>query len=273
MSMAGLATLAAAMPISTAGASPSRQDLPLDRVPPPAAPPGGYLFQDEFDGPAGSAPDPSKWEVAQARETMEDPTFWELPGNVGQYRDDRRNVFVDGKSNLVFRAAKDGNTFYSGKLFGNWRGGIGHTWEARIKLNCLTPGAWPAWYLANNSPVNGGEVDVMEWYGNGHWAAGTAVHAKLNGGEHVSHGITVDSGWHTWRVQWDDAGMRFWKDYADGAQPYFNVPSNSLPDWQFNTPGYQLFPVLDLAVAGSGGGDPGPGTYPADMLVDWVRVW
>ena len=122
MSMAGLAALAAAMPIPAAGASPSRQDLPLDRVPPPAAPPGGYLFQDEFDGPAGSAPDPSKWEVAQARETMEDPTFWELPGNVGQYRDDRRNVFLDGKSNLVFRAAKDGDTYYSGKLFGNWQG-------------------------------------------------------------------------------------------------------------------------------------------------------
>ncbi|HEY3994606.1 MAG TPA: 1,3-beta-glucanase, partial [Mycobacterium sp.] len=27
------------------------------------------------------------------------------------------------------------------------------------------------------------------------------------------------------------------------------------------------------AVAGSGGGDPGPGTYPADMLIDWIRVW
>jgi hypothetical protein len=33
----------------------------------------------------------------------------------------------------------------------------GTTWEARIKLNCLTPGAWPAWRLANNNPVNGGE--------------------------------------------------------------------------------------------------------------------
>jgi hypothetical protein len=29
----------------------------------------------------------------------------------------------------------------------------------------------------------------------------------------------------------------------------------------------------DRAVAASGGGDPNPGTYPADMLVDWVRVW
>ena len=134
---------------------------------------------------------------------MEDPTFWELPGNVGQYRDDRRNVYVDGKSNLVLHAAKDGDTFYSGKLFGKYRGPIGTTWEARIKLNCLTPGAWPAWYLANNSPVNGGEVDIMEWYGNGSWAPGTTVHAKLNGGEHVSQTIAVDSAWHTWRAQWD----------------------------------------------------------------------
>lgn len=271
MSLAGIAALAAAMPMPPAAAAPRS---PRDRMPLPAAPPGGnYIFVDDFDGPAGSAPDPGKWEIALERESMQDPTFWELPENVGQYRDDRRNVYVDGKSNLVFHAAKDGKTYYSGKVFGKWRGGIGHIWEARIKLDCLTAGCWPAWYLANNSPVNGGEVDIMEWYGNGHWAAGTAVHAKLNGGEHVSHGITVDSGWHTWRVQWDDAGMRFWKDYVDGAQPYFDVPAKSLPDWQFNDPGYQLFPVLDLAVAGSGGGDPGPGTYPANMLIDWVRVW
>jgi len=51
------------------------------------------------------------------------------------------------------------------------------------------------------------------------------------------------------------------------------VPAHSLPSWQFNDPGFTLSPVLDLAVAGSGGGDPGPGTYPADMLIDWVRVW
>ncbi|HZQ33190.1 MAG TPA: glycoside hydrolase family 16 protein [Mycobacterium sp.] len=257
MLMAGFGALAATIRLPEAGAAPA----------------GNYLFHDEFDGPAGSAPDPSKWTVAKAREPMQDPTYWELPEHVGQYRDDRRNLFLDGNSNLVIRAAKDGNTFYSGKIFGKWTGGIGHTWEARIKLNCLTAGCWPAWYLSNDNPANGGEVDIMEWYGNGNWAAGTAVHAKLNGGEHVSHTISPDSGWHTWRCQWDDAGMRFWKDYADGAAPYFDVAAHSLPDWQFNDPGYQMSPILDLAVAGSGGGDPGPGTYPADMLIDYVRVW
>jgi hypothetical protein len=38
-----------------------------------------------------------------------------------------------------------------------------------------------------------------------------------------------------------------------------------------NCPG--LFPVLNLAVGGSGGGDPASGSYPAEMLIDWVRVF
>jgi hypothetical protein len=271
MLMTGLGALAAAIRVPAARASLLNGDTP-------APPPLGtalvnYIFQDDFDGPAASAPDPSKWLVEPAREPMRDPTAGELFENVGQYRDDRRNVFLDGNSNLVFRAVKDGNTFYSGKVFSKWRGGIGHTWEARIKLNCLTPGCWPAWYLSNDNPVTGSEVDIMEWYGKGNRAPGTAVHAKLNGGEHSSQTISVDGGWHTWRCTWDDAGMRFWKDYVGGAQPYLSVPAHSLRDWQFNDSGYQLSAVLDLAVAGSGGGDPRPGTYPADMLIDWVRVW
>ena len=84
MLMTGIGALAAAIPVPEAGAYPSRRDVPAGRVPPPAAPPGGaaqrtYLFHDEFDGPAGSAPDPSKWTVSRARESMQDPTFWELP--------------------------------------------------------------------------------------------------------------------------------------------------------------------------------------------------
>ena len=113
MLMAGFGVLAAAISVPTArGSVPGC--APAGRI--PAAPPGNaaggnYIFQDEFDGPAGSAPDSSKWTVARARETMKDPTFWERPENVGQYRDDRQNVFLDGKSNIVLRAAKDGNTY------------------------------------------------------------------------------------------------------------------------------------------------------------------
>ena len=85
------------MQIAGIGALAATVSLPAAHADPPAA---KYLFEDNFDGPAGSAPDFSVWEPAYERETMEDPTFWELPGNVGQYRDDRRNLFLDGKSNL-----------------------------------------------------------------------------------------------------------------------------------------------------------------------------
>ena len=199
--------------------------LPKGQAAPPGGQSGNYIFHDEFDGPAGSAPDPSKWMVAKARETMKDPTYWELPENVGQYRDDRRNVFVDGNSNLVIKAFKDGNTYYGGKVNTTWEGGIGHTWEARIKLDCLTPGAWPAFWLSSDAD---GEIDIVEWYGNGKWASGTTVHAKANGSEWATHNVALDSAWHTWRVQWDDAGMRFWQDYTDGAQPYFTVSGELL---------------------------------------------
>ncbi len=61
---------------------------------------GPYIFQDEFDGPAGSAPDPGKWTI----QTWQDDVF---PPVEGIYRDDRRNVFVDGHSNLVLCATQE----------------------------------------------------------------------------------------------------------------------------------------------------------------------
>ena len=60
----------------------------------PEAHAGPYIFQDEFDGPAGSPPDPAKWTI----QTWQDDVF---PPVAGIYRDDRRNVFQDGNSNLV----------------------------------------------------------------------------------------------------------------------------------------------------------------------------
>jgi len=144
------------------------RDMAAGRVPPPAAPngqSGPYIFQDEFDGPAGSAPDPSKWtwhwraSKSRIRRSGNDPRTSAVP-------DDRRNVFVDGTSNLVFACherrqhvlRRQGSKFLAGRS----RPHLG----SRIKLNCLTAGAWPPYWLGNQDE---GEIDVMEWYGNGKW--------------------------------------------------------------------------------------------------------
>ena len=228
MLMAGFGVMAAAVPVPQARAYPRL----------PAAPSGGYIFQDEFDGPAGSAPDAVEMGGGhRARARSKTQRTGNCPRHIGQYRDDRRNVLLDGKSNLVLKAAKDGPTFYSGKIQSRWRGGVGHIWEARIKLDCLTPGSWPAYWLGNDDQ---GEIDIVEWYGNGSWPSATTVHAKANGGEWKTHNIALDSAWHTWRCQWDATGIRFWKDYVEGAAPYFafrrircRIGRSTVPDTPF----------------------------------------
>lgn len=283
MLMMGLGVVAASAGVPKAQAHPAPPDAPAGRLPAPAAPPGSaasgnLLFHDEFDGPVGSAPDPANWTVSNYRTPIKNPVGFDRPEYWGQYR--AQNVFLDGNSNLVLRATRDDTGYYGGLVNGNWRGPIGTTWEAGIKLNCQTGGCWPAWWLSNDDPGRSSEVDVMEWYGNGEWPSGTTVHANPEGTAFETHQIGVGGGWHTWRVRWDQNGFYFWEDYVDGAEPYFTVPATGIEhielpirEWPFNEPGYTMFPVLNLAVGGTGGGNPASGSYPADMLIDWVRAW
>lgn len=270
--MAGLGALAAAVPVPLAGASVP--ELGSGRAPAPAAPSAGapavtYVFEDDFNGPAGQGPDLTKWTVWDWDEDV-------YPPLEGHYV--ARNVFLDGNSNLVLRATQEGfpSQFYSGKIHSNWKGGIGYTWEARMKLNCLTTGCWPAYWTVNEDPLPDGEVDVMEWYGNGDWPAGTTVHARSDGKtwEGLSIPGLVDGAWHTWRMRWDEDGFQFWRDYVDGAKPYFSVPAKPIHGvWPFNQPGYLMSVVFNLAVGGPGAGDPRLGNFPAEMLIDYIRVW
>ena len=135
MMMTGMGLLAAAIPLPQAQARPSLREAP----PVPSSETGAYIFQDEFDGPQGAGPDPAKWTV----QSWQDDVF---PPVAGIYRDDRRNVFLDGNSNLVLLATQELDQYYGAKLRGNWRGMINTTWEARIKLDCLTTGLWPAYW-------------------------------------------------------------------------------------------------------------------------------
>ena len=69
---------------------------------------------------------------------------------------------------------------------------------------------------------------------------------------------------------WDADGFKFWRDYVDGAKPYFTVPPKPIQvhgrpgdlRWPFNNPGYWLSPMFTLAVGGPGGGDPALGNLP-----------
>ncbi len=54
------------------------------------------LFQDEFNGPAGTPPDPAWWFIVPERETIRNPHEWDKPFNMGRYVTDQEHVFQDG---------------------------------------------------------------------------------------------------------------------------------------------------------------------------------
>jgi hypothetical protein len=74
----GIGALAAATPARKAGADPSRP-APPPAAPALGAPTGSFLFHDEFDGPAGSAPDPSKWVISSNRTPIRNPVGFDRP--------------------------------------------------------------------------------------------------------------------------------------------------------------------------------------------------
>jgi beta-glucanase (GH16 family) len=238
--------------------------------------PVSYAFADEFNGPAGSAPDPSKW------------TYDVGGGGWGSnqlqiYTSSRENSFLDGNGNLVIRATKTTETsggrtttYRSARLttlgkFGKYHG----SFEARIKLD-IRRGLWPAWWaIGANFPQVGwpacGEVDMLENYGGAH--VQTSVHTPDNARTSVltKHAdIAVDDAWHTWLMWWNPktGGFTFYKDGV----AYLTVEPTQLANWCFSS-GVPLCTILNLAVGGGVGPPPANVQFPVDLLVDYVRVW
>jgi beta-glucanase (GH16 family) len=229
---------------------------------PPVTPPGGiYKFQDEFDGPAGSAPS-SKWHYALGA------GGW---GNdeLQTYTNSRNNSFLDGNSNLVIRATKTANGYASARLYTDAVSYLG-TFEAKIKVN-VQRGVWPAWWAMGQSGdwPKCGEIDMFENYG---WPAGeTSVHTPDASGNDVrskSQEFELDNNWHVFKMVWTATALKFYKDDA----LFLTVNQANLAPWVFSN-GQALFMLLNIAIGGSVGAPPASVTFPVDMLVDYVRVW
>lgn len=257
MQFAGVGALAAAIPVPLARAGASKQGaLAAPWAARSMQSSTAVLFADEFDGPAGSVPDFAKWTVAR--------------GNNG---DGHGNVFLDGNSNLVVRATREGDRYVGGSLAANWRAGAGTTWEARVKLESLAAPCWPAQWLVADGPAPVGEVDSSGWHGSVQLPSGATAHPLLGGSASIGCPMDMDGQWHTWRCEWDEGGVSFWRDYVAGAQPFHRVPVASIKGQSFKIPAFQELPVLGLVVDGTRGSDTSATVRPAQMLVDWVRVW
>jgi len=248
------------------------------------------VWSDEFNAPAGTPPDPSKWNYDLGGGGWGN-------GELEVYTNSQQNVFQDGKGNLVIRAIRDANGNYtSTRLQTGSPTASTHTtdlsWQygrisARIKIP-YAKGVWPAfWMLGENIGTAGwptcGEIDIMENFGalrnNLTTNAGTAHGPGYSAGAGITNkytlpmGQTVSDDFHIYAIEWGPDSVE-WS--VDGVS-YHKVTPASLPagkQWVFNAP---FFLLLNMAVGGttspSGTPDKTAPFAPQDMLVDYVRVY
>ncbi|MCA9257548.1 MAG: glycoside hydrolase family 16 protein, partial [Planctomycetales bacterium] len=159
-----------------------------------------------------------------------------------------------------------------------------HEWlygrfEMRGKID-VRPGLWPAfWTLGSARGWPGcGEIDVMEayrgkllanfcWQGPRRKPAWDAVERSL-----ADFGADWTAQWHVWRLDWEPHRAAIYVDDVllneiDLAQSVNAGREASNP---FHEPHYLL---LNLAVGGTQGGDPGATDMPGRFEVDYVRVY
>ena len=240
-----------------------------------------YVFDDEFNGPYGAAPDPAKWTYDLGR--------WTDNNELETYTNSRANSYLDGQGHLVIKALRNGNGsghagYTSARLLTQGLFSRSHgNFEARIKFD-LTTGTWPAWWMIGDDyPSVGwpqcGEIDIVEVYGQPGWDADSTVHTADDRGNDASEEAIipggVDTGWHIYHLRWD--GNTGVIQFSIDDNVYLTVSPGDLPNWPFGSPGHMpggaAFMILNLAVGGDGGG-PVPADFSsATMLVDYVRVW
>ncbi|MFI6327565.1 discoidin domain-containing protein [Micromonospora chersina] len=248
---------------------------PPPTPPDPTFPATRLVFADEFDGPAGSRPDPAKWTV--------DPGTGQ--NNELQYYTDNGNAAMNGAGQLVMEARRESA---GGRAYTSHRMNTGnrfHVQYGRVEARVKVPkgnGFWPAFWMMGADFLTGrpwpynGEIDIMEILGRDTYRSYTTLHAPAyngGGGYGQERVWTVDlsADFHVYAVEWDSRGMRFFVDSTEVFYASKATVEATRGPWVYDHPFYL---ILNLAVGGDWPGAPDASTpFPARMLVDHVRVY
>ena len=237
----------------------------------PTTPPGWRMvWNDEFNG---SAIDRTKWNLRnEGRNT-----------DIGCNTSRPENQFTSG-GNLTIRAIREPWTcagqqrqYTEGYLDTIGR----HSWtygrfEARIKSPngpTNSRGLWPAFWLRPNDGGKG-EIDVVELPGGAGWydKATAAIFydytpIKQDVRLSMPSGFPGD-GFHTYATEWEPGALRW---YFDGRLVWErNRATTPWFDEAFNKP-YNI--RLNFQVGGWLGNPDASTVFPADFVVDYVRVY
>jgi beta-glucanase (GH16 family) len=241
----------------------------------------GYTltWSDEFNGPDGTPPDPTKW-------------TYDIGGSGwgNQEREYYTNALENAQQqggNLVITATPDGASsqqcWYGTCEYTSARlntSGIFSQAYGRFETRAQMPfgqGLWPAiWMLGSNiSSVSWpacGEIDFLETIGSDiahNHGSRHAPNYNPSGTYALPGGGTYDQAFHTFAVEWDPGEVRFYvDDTLYETQDQSGVGGGT---WEFDHP---FFLIMNVAVGGNWPGDPDQTTtFPQTMKVDWVRVY
>lgn len=247
------------------------------------------IWSDEFDGPAGSAIDASKWTPDIGDGCAYHICGW---GNNEReyYSADPLNISLNGEGQLVItgRPAPAGLSCYYGpcrytsakittrnKMIVSPTGRV----EARIKLPA-GQGLWPAfWMLGGGCPQTPwpdcGEIDIMESKGSLPTLSSSALHGPGYSGQtpfanwqKFRRGAITD--FHTYAVEWDKQNVRWLVDEV----PHYQVRVPDISVYGKSVLGKSFIVIINLAIGGHFDGNPkSDSIFPAPMLVDYVRVF
>jgi len=275
---AGLALAGTSLLQSPATAGTPAADSPAATAAPAAMGPMATIWEDTFDGPAGQAPNSSKWRY--------DIGGGGWGNNERQYyTNSTRNSALDGAGNLVITARRESGGFQchygtceytsarllTAQTFTQTYG----SFEARIKIP-RTQGIWPAfWMLGGGNWPTDGEIDIMENIGREPSTVHGTIHGPgYSGAEGIGAGYTLPGGqqfadaFHTFRVDWSPNLIKW---FVDGIQYQQRTPADLGGDaWVFN---HNFFMIMNVAVGGYWPGYPdGSTVMPQTMTIDYVRV-
>jgi beta-glucanase (GH16 family) len=249
------------------------------------SPPTGMslIWADEFDGPAGTPPDPSRW----THDLGDGGRGW---GNeeLEWYTNSPENAAHDGDGHLVItaREAQDGlSCWYGSCRYTSARlltRGLFEFTYGRVETRLKVPsgaGLWPAfWMLGTDIDTVGwpgsGEIDVMENVGRQPRLLYGTIHGPgYSGSDGFGGTLLMDQpladDFHDFAVDWEPDRIT-WS--VDSTTYHVASPADVAPDrWAFD---HRFFLILNLAVGGHFGGDVSTTTaFPSELVVDHVRVF
>jgi len=263
---------------------PAPAPAPAPATPPQAANPYTTLaWSDEFTGPAGSAPDPTKWTVT---------------GNSGcggstPTSNSAANAKLDGNGHLVITGNADGSSAQIDSA-GNFSAGPYGSVQASLELPAGA-GLCSAFWMVGDGGSNApnlpascwpacGEVDILEALSQLPNTAIFTLHGPTTNPtqqsnfqqfEYDQYGLPdLTAGFHTYGVIWTPTSFTWTVDgvaYATETRAALEA-ANGPAAWAgvYDQP---FHIILDLAVGNWQEGPNASTPFPAKLLVDWVRVY